>query len=54
MTKQQTQKVRRQMRTTLKNDFRTFLKTLTPDDIENIFKLAMANRQAEAKQEVRP
>lgn len=29
MTKQQTQKVRRQLRTAFKRDFRAFLKTMT-------------------------
>lgn len=54
MTKQQTQKVRQQLQTALKNEFRTFLKTLTPEDLESIFKLAMANRQAQPRQEVHP
>jgi len=51
MTKQQEQRVRRQLRTSVKRDFRAFLSTMTPVDIDNIFALAIANRQAEAKQE---
>lgn len=52
MTKQQTQKVRRQMRTKLKNDFTKFLKTMTAEDLDNIVARAIANRQAQAPEEV--
>ncbi len=52
MVKKQTQKVRGQMRTGLKKEFIAFLKTMTSDDLESIFALAIANRQANARQEV--
>lgn len=54
MTTQQTQKARRQLRTKFKNDFKEFLSTMTPVDIDNIFALAIANRQAAVMREARP
>lgn len=51
MVKKQTQKVRRQMRTALKNEFRAFLKTMTPADLDNIVARVIANRQARTCQE---
>lgn len=54
MTKQQTQKVRQQLRAKFKNDFTQVLKTMTAEDLDNMVARAIANRQVTAMQEARP
>ena len=51
MTKQQTQRLRRQLAATVRKEFATFLKTLPPAYLEAIFARAIANRRAHAGQE---